>query len=74
MKIETIGGALIAALILFVTGFMALLQQAGVEGATDISEVAWYVLGGGAVLSFLKDYQALSTRRVISKLTNKESE
>ncbi len=69
MNIETIGGALIAALILFVSGFLALLQQAGVNSAGDISQVAWLVLGGGAVLSFLKDYQALSARRLISKLT-----
>lgn len=69
MKIETLGGALIAALILFVSGFLALLQQDGVNSAGDISQVAWWVLAGGAVLSFLKDYQALTTRRVISKLT-----
>lgn len=69
MKIETIAGALIAALILFVTGFLALLQQDGVNGAGDISQVAWLVLGGGAVLSFLKDYQALTARRIIANLT-----
>ncbi len=73
MKIETIGGALIAALILFVTGFMALLQQEGVASWRDISEVAWWILGGGSLLSFLKDFQALSTRRVIAKITGNQN-
>lgn len=72
MKVETIGGALIAASILFVSGFLALFQQNGVESWRDISEAAWWVLAGGAVLSFLKDYQALSTRRVIASMTGKK--
>ncbi len=69
VKVETLAGALIAAVILFVSGFLALLQQDGVNSAGDISQVAWLVLAGGAVLSFLKDYQALTARRLIAKLT-----
>jgi hypothetical protein len=69
MKVETIGGALIAAIILFITGFLALFQQDGVQSWRDISEAGWWVLGGGAALSFFKDYQALSARRLLSKLT-----
>lgn len=68
MKIETIGGAVIATTILLVTGFLALYQQEGVANFSDISEAAWVVLGGGAALSFLKDYQAISTRKTIAKL------
>ena len=71
MKIETITGALIAAIILFVTGFLAILQLPAIESWHDITSSAWLVLGGGSVLSFLKDYQALDTRRAIAKLTGK---
>ena len=69
MNIPTISGALIAAVILFFTGLLALLQQEGVTSVGDINQVAWIVLGVGAFISFLKDFQALSTRRVIGKLT-----
>lgn len=69
MKIETLSGAAIAAFILFITGFLALLQQDNVNSWRDIGEVSWWILGGGAAVSFLKDYQALSTRRAIAKLT-----
>lgn len=69
MKVETVGGALIAALILFVTGFLAILQLPNIDSWHDITSSAWLVLGGGSVLSFLKDYQALSTRRAIANLT-----
>ncbi len=68
MKIENIMGALIASTIGFITGFLALLTQDGVHGVADIGEIAWYVLGGGAALAFLKDAQALWTRRTISNL------
>ncbi len=68
MKIETISGAAIAAIILFITGFMAVFQQDGVTSWRDISEAAWWILAGGAALSFFKDYQALSTRRLLSKM------
>ena len=69
MKIETTGGAILAALILFVSGFLALFNQEGVTSVRDISEAAWWTLGGGALLAFLKDYQAISTRNVIGKFT-----
>lgn len=69
MKIENFVGALIAAVILFVTGFMALLQQDGVTSVADISPIAWYILAGGALLGFLKDAQALWTRRKIASIT-----
>jgi len=67
-NVQTIGGAIIAALILLVTGFIALYQQDGVMSFSDISEGAWVVLAGGAALSFLKDYQAISTRRMIGSI------
>lgn len=73
-NVNTMGGAAVAALIGFLTGFLALIQQENVNGVIDISEAAWWVLGGGAAIAFLKDYQALSSRRFISKLTGKPNE
>jgi len=70
MKIETLGGAVIAALVLFVTGFLAVFQQESVVSARDITEATWWILGGGAALSFLKDYQSLTVRRSLANMTN----
>ena len=69
MNVATISAAFIAALIGFLTAVLALLSQEGVTQISDISQLAWIVAGIGALISFLKDFQAVSTRRVISKLT-----
>lgn len=68
-NLNTIIGALIAAAIGFFTGMLALLQQEGVQALSDIGEIAWIVLVVGALISFLKDYQAIATRRAINKVT-----
>ena len=69
MNVNTLVGALVAALILFFTGMLALLQTEGVQTISDIGQVAWIVLGVGSLISFLKDYQAISARRLINKIT-----
>ena len=69
MKTETVIGALIAALIGGMTAFLALISQEGVNGMADISEMAWVVLGIGATMAFLKDYQAITTRRALAAVT-----
>ncbi len=69
MKIETFVGALIAALIAFLTGAIALLTQDGVADLSDIGQVAWIVLGGGAAITFLKDMQAVWTRQKLANVT-----
>ncbi len=68
-KLNTILGALVASLILFLTGMLALLQVPGVESVGDIGQIAWIVLSVGALISFLKDFQSISTRRLINKVT-----
>ncbi len=68
MKVETILGAVLAAIILLGTGFIALLTQEGVTSLSDIGQIPMIVLGVGAAIGFLKDYQAISTRRAIAKL------
>ncbi len=69
MDVQTIGGATIAALILFFTGMLALLTGEGVTALSDIGQIQWIVLGVGAAIGFLKDYQALWTREQIGKVT-----
>lgn len=66
---NTIIGAVIASLIALVTGAMALLQGEGVMQVSDISQVQWLILGGGALITFLKDYQAIATRSMINRVT-----
>ena len=68
-KMNTIIGALVAALILFLTGTLALLQTEGVSSVGDIGQIAWIVLAVGALISFLKDFQSISARRLINKMT-----
>jgi hypothetical protein len=69
MKAETVIGALIAAVIGGMTAFLALINQDGVGGFADISETAWIVLGIGTSMAFLKDYQAITTRRILERAT-----
>ena len=66
---ETVLGALIAALIAFFTAVLALLTQDGVTSLGDIGQVPWVVAFVGALISFLKDYQAISTRKLLSRVT-----
>ncbi len=69
MKTENILGAAIAALIGFLTAMLALLVQDGVNAIGDISQLAWIVAGVGALIAFLKDYQAINTRKAIANIT-----
>ena len=69
MKASTVLGALIAALILFISNIMTLFQQDPNLTFGAITQAAWVSVVGGSLLAGLKDYQALSTRRVINKLT-----
>lgn len=66
---NTIIGAVIAALIAFITGAIALMQGDGVMQISDISDLQWFILAGGALVTFLKDYQAIATRRMLNKVT-----
>ena len=69
MKIETILGAILAAVIAFGGGALALLQQEGVEQIADISQIAWVVLAIAAGLALAKDLQALTVRRSLTAVT-----
>lgn len=66
---NTIIGALIAAIIAVTTGAVALLSMDGITQVSDISQVQWLILLGGGLITFLKDYQAITTRRLVNKVT-----
>ena len=69
MKADTIGGASIAALILLVSNVVTLFTNNPELTFSAIDQATWVVMIGGALVAFLKDYQAVSTRRVISNIT-----
>lgn len=66
---NTVLGALVAALIAIGTAAIALLTATEVETFADISAIQWTVLLIGGTLTFLKDYQAISSRRLINRVT-----
>lgn len=74
MKITTIGGASVAALILLISNIVTLFVENSDLTFGSISQATWVVILGGAAVAFLKDYQAVSTRRVIGKLTGDQTE
>ncbi len=69
MKLETVLGALIAAVINFLTALVALFANDATLTFGVITQAAWVSMVGGALIQFFKDFQALSTRRVIGNIT-----
>lgn len=66
---NTIIGALIAAIITGLTAALALLQGEGVTALSDITGLQWVVLGIGVALAFFKDFQAITVRRLANRVT-----
>lgn len=69
MKIETVAGAFIAAAILFVSSVVTLFTNDPNLTFGELSQATWVSLIGGTAVAFLKDYQAVSARRAISRVT-----
>ena len=67
---NTIVAALVAAAILFVSSVVTLFTNDPTLEFSTISTATWVSIGGGALVAFLKDYQAITTRRLINKVTN----
>lgn len=67
---NTIIGAFVAAIINFLTALVALFANDAEMTFALISQAAWVSMIGGAAIQFFKDYQALSTRRLVNKVTN----
>jgi len=66
---NTIVGALVAALILFVSSIVTLFTNNPEMTWGMITTATWVSLVGGALAAFLKDYQALTVRRTVNKVT-----
>ena len=66
---NTIIGALIATLIAVATAALALLSGAGVTSLGDISGLQWTILLVGGAITFGKDFQAITARRLVNKIT-----
>jgi hypothetical protein len=69
MSVNTILGALIAAIIVGLTAALVLLTGPNVTSLADITGLQWVVLGIGVALAFFKDFQALTVRRLANKVT-----
>ncbi|HUW45330.1 MAG TPA: hypothetical protein VMW50_05975 [Dehalococcoidia bacterium] len=68
-NLNTIIGALIAALVLFMSNITTLFMENPDLTFAVIKQSAWVSICGGAFVAFLKDYQAISTRRLVNKVT-----
>jgi len=66
---NTLIGAAIAALILFASSTVTLFTNNPDLTFADLSTATWVSLLGGVGVAFLKDYQALTTRRLVNKVT-----
>lgn len=66
---NTLIGAAIAAAILFGSSMVTLFTSNPDLTFADLSTATWVSLLGGAAVAFLKDYQALTTRRLVNKVT-----
>jgi hypothetical protein len=66
---NTLIGALTAALILFLSSLVTLFTNDPSLEFERISTAVWVSIGGGAAIAFLKDYQSITARRFINKAT-----
>ena len=62
-------GALISALILLVSSIVALFVANPSLEFSGITQATWVVVGGGAVIAFLKGTQSQTVRRLINRAT-----
>lgn len=69
MSVNTIVGALVAAVIAGLTAALALLNGPNVTQLSDITGLQWTILCIGVAIAFFKDFQAISARRLINKVT-----
>jgi hypothetical protein len=66
---NTIIGALIATIIAILTTSLALLSGEGITSLSDISGLQWTILLVGGAITFGKDFQAITARRLVNKVT-----
>jgi hypothetical protein len=61
--------ALMAAAILFISSIVTLFANDPALEFSAIPTSVWVSIGGASVLIFIKDFQAITTRRIINKAT-----
>jgi len=66
---NTVIGALIATIIAMATAALALLSGPDITSLSDISGLQWTILLIGGLITFGKDFQAISARRLVNKVT-----
>jgi uncharacterized membrane protein len=66
---NTIVGAFVAFVIAILTASLALLSGDSVTSLGDISSLQWIILLIGGAITFFKDFQAITTRRLVNKVT-----
>lgn len=66
---NTIVGAFIAMVIAMLTAALALLSGPEVTSLGDITGLQWVILIIGGLITFGKDFQAISARRLVNKVT-----
>jgi hypothetical protein len=71
VNVNTITGAVIAALISFFNAILALFLNNPDFTFSMITQAAWVGIVVGTIVQFLKDYQAISTRRLVNKFTKR---
>lgn len=69
MSVNTIVGALVATIIAILTGALALLSGDTITALSDISQLQWVILLVGGAITFFKDFQAITARRLVNKVT-----
>jgi hypothetical protein len=66
---NTIIGAFIATVIALATAALVLLSGPGVTSLSDVTGLQWTILLIGGAITFGKDFQAISARRLVNKVT-----
>lgn len=66
---NTIVGAFVATIVALLTAALALLSGPEVTSLGDITGLQWTILMIGGAITFFKDFQAISARRLVNKVT-----
>jgi len=66
---NTIIGAFVATIVALLTAALALLSGPDITSLSDITGLQWTILLIGGAITFFKDFQAISARRLVNKVT-----
>lgn len=66
---NTIIGAFVATVVALLTAALALLSGPDIMSLSDITGLQWTILLIGGAITFFKDFQAISARRLVNRVT-----